>query len=207
MASHLNLAILILAGGESKRLGSPKQLLDWNGQTLLRHSISTAQQFAKKLYTFSRIYTVLGAHYDEFSTHIEDTGVITCHNEQFHTGIASSIRGGITSISNTQADAVLIMLCDQPLVTVEYLQKLIQKFAASEKGITATKYPQASGVPAFFTRKYFDALLGLRGNQGAKSLIKRFEYDTETIIFNGENIDIDTVEDYERALYMSHHKV
>ncbi len=200
---QINLGILILAAGESKRLGSPKQLLDWNGETLLQKSISTAKELSSNLHIQSNIYIVLGAKYEELVQKIHDDTVVICHNEQWFTGIGSSIQCGMEAITtNVNVDSVLIILCDQPFITSEHLQKLVEQFSLSSKGIIATGYSGINGVPAIFSKKYFAELLMLRSEQGAKKLIEKNLSDFVTIIFEDAKIDIDTMEDYNNALYL-----
>ncbi len=200
ISPSLNLAILILAAGESKRLGSAKQLLDWNGETLLQKSISTAQQLSSHCST--EIYVVLGARYDELLQHITNNNIAICKNERWFTGIGSSIHCGIeVIIANGGADSVLIMLCDQPFITSEHLQKLIELYSSLGKGIVSTNYSGINGVPAILGRKYFDDLFALRGEQGAKRLIQKYASDVESITFEDATIDIDTMEDYNNAIH------
>lgn len=196
------LAILILAAGESKRLGSAKQLLDWDGETLVQRSISTARQLSSHCST--EIYVVLGARYDELLLHISNNDIIICRNERWFTGIGSSIHCGIEAIiANGRADSILIMLCDQPFITSEHLQKLFELFSSSGKGIITTSYSGINGVPAIFGRKYFDNLLALQGEQGAKRLIHKYASDVESIVFQDATIDIDTPEDYDKAIQLN----
>ncbi|MBI3259933.1 MAG: nucleotidyltransferase family protein [Ignavibacteriae bacterium] len=202
--STLNLGILILAAGESKRLGRAKQLLDWNGETLLQKSISTAEQLSSKHNT--EIHIVLGARCNELLPYIKNKDIVICHNERWFTGIGSSIQCGIKEIeSRGKFDAVLIMLCDQPFITSDHLQKLLEQFSTSEKGIVATSHSGVNGVPAIFDKKYFTEMLALQGDQGAKRLIEKFDSVVELIAFDDAKIDIDTMEDYINAQYLSGH--
>lgn len=197
---QINLGILILAAGESKRLGSPKQLLDWGGETLLQKSISTAKELSTNPHIHLTIYVVLGARYDELVQNIHDNTVIICRNERWFTGIGSSIHCGINQvISDNKIDAVLIMLCDQPFITSEHLNRLAELYSISRKGIAATNYDGINGVPAVFAKKYFSELLTLHGEQGAKKLIEKHLADVATIVFEEARIDIDTMEDYTNA--------
>ena len=201
--SPLNIAILILAAGESKRLGRAKQLLDWDGETLLQRSISTAQQFLSNQHLTCKIYLVLGARYDELLQHIPDNDTIICHNERWFTGIGSSIQCGMEAITaNGKTDSVLIMLCDQPFITNMHLQNLVERFSTLGKGIVATNYSGINGVPAIFGKKYFAELLVLQGEQGAKRLIEKHTSDVESVAFESATIDIDTPEDYDNAIQL-----
>jgi len=200
----LQLGFLLLAAGESKRLGEAKQLLNWNGETLLQKSISEVPQCTVNGCSFSKLYVVLGARYDEISTQISDEHSVICHNKQWQEGIGSSISYGIRELTkNENVNAVLIMLCDQPFITKEHLQTLIEHFIKTGKGIVATSYNSVKGVPAIFSEKYFGELCALRGEQGAKQLIKRNSLDSETINFEKAAIDIDTPEDYANALLVN----
>jgi molybdenum cofactor cytidylyltransferase len=185
--------LIILAAGESSRMGQPKQKLQYKGKSLLQNAIDSALTSACEL-----VVVVLGSHMDDILPEIKNEPVTIIQNQQWQEGMASSIRVGITELEkNTSIDSVIIMLCDQPFVDAALLNNLVQKKQENEKGIIASSYKNTLGVPVLFSRNYFPHLLLLQGQEGAKKIISRFEYDVSTIPFVTGAIDIDTPEDYE----------
>jgi molybdenum cofactor cytidylyltransferase len=187
---------VILAAGESSRLGQPKQNLLVEGQTLLQRAVDTARKANCGL-----IVVVLGAN----AARIDPiTGVTTLYNEDWAEGMASSIRTGINSISkNISVDKVIILLCDQPFVTTELLNTLIDKQAETGRPIVACTYGGTTGVPALFDRAFFAELLLLQGHEGAKKILTEQAANIATVPFERGNIDIDTPEDYEQFRKLS----
>ena len=97
-----------------------------------------------------------------------------------------------------EAEAVLIMVCDQPAVTKEHLQTLAKIYRDSDKKIVASSYADTLGVPAVFGRSFFSNILMLRDEQGAKRLIEQFSQQVTSAPFPLGAIDLDTPEDYKR---------
>ena len=168
--------IIVLAAGASKRLGRPKQLLLYEGETLLARAVRIASEVAPTLAVIPP-----GLQFDG--------NVIV--NDQRDEGIASSIRFGLNA---TEGD-ILLMLCDQPLITSEHLQALIDAKAP----IAATGYKGISGVPAFFAAKFREELLALGGDVGAKRVIDRHRDELVTIPFEAAALDVDTADEYNFA--------
>lgn len=188
--------MILLAAGESRRLGnSPKQLLDFHGKTLIRHSAETALAVGCD-YTV----VVLGANADLIRKEIEDLPVEIVVNEDWASGMSSSIKSGLKHLLeiNTNLSAVCLYLCDQPLITSNILKNLQQEFFNTEKKIIASKYDETFGVPALFENSLFDELLNLNNQTGAKKLIGKYKSDTGFIHIPEAAFDVDTVEDYER---------
>jgi molybdenum cofactor cytidylyltransferase len=183
--------IIILAAGSSSRLGSPKQNLLYQNETLLQRSIKSA------LATCCRpVIIILGANAEIIRPTIENLPVNIIYNENWQDGMSSSIRLGIRELQKTliRVNSVILMLCDQPFVDSKLLTQLIPSNSA--KSITACAYKRGIGPPAYFDGFYFPELLLLKGNDGAKNLILKYEANVTTIPFNLGNVDIDTEEDF-----------
>lgn len=196
MSKYSNITIAILAAGASTRMGSPKQLLKWEDKTLLQHAIHTAKQT-----TASNVIVVLGANAEVITSEIENTAVSTLINNEWQQGLGKSIACVSDFMKNSEdkSDGLLITLADQPFVTTEYLDKMILQFSNHENGIIATAYnPKQKGVPVLFDKSYFKELSEITGDDGAKSVLKKYNGQLETIIPNFENYDIDTTSDYNR---------
>ena len=192
-----NTGIIILAAGSSSRFGNTKQLLHFNGKTLLQHAIGEAIDAGAE-----PIVVVTGANADEISKEIENEKVGIVFNKEWEQGMASGIVIGLKKAItlNKELEKVIITVCDQPFVSSLLFQQLFQEQNKSAKHIVASAYADTIGTPALFTIKYFDALMGLTGEQGAKILLKKYSEDLAAVDFPGGDIDIDTQEDYENLL-------
>ena len=189
------LAALVLAAGGSARLGTPKQLLRFHGQTLLRCTAEAALCVGCK-----PVVVVLGAQPDEMMPELSHLSLHTVVNPQWQRGIGSSIRHGIDQIAaSTSVDACMILLCDQPLVTSQSLRRLIDAFEASGKAICAASYGGTIGPPVIAARRFFAALLALPDDQGAKRLWVDRPDELVTFPLPEAEADIDTAKDWERV--------
>jgi len=189
----LKIGIIILAAGSSSRMGGEsKQLLKFQGKTLLRLVAETALRTA-----FSTV-VVLGSKHELFRKEIEDMPLKIAFNENWQSGISSSIKKGLSAFSGEDMNAVLIMLCDQPLVTTEVLQKLRDIFVKTSKSIAACEYEDTIGVPALFAREIFDELNNLQNNEGAKKIIVEDLNRTVLITAPEAAFDVDTLQDFEK---------
>jgi molybdenum cofactor cytidylyltransferase len=187
--------VIILAAGASSRMtgGVPKQLLVFRGKTLLRRAAETALAS-----NFDPVITVvLGAGAERLKTEIEDLPIRIVVNEEWASGMSSSIRAGLSSFSRENLEAAIVILCDQPLVTTETLNSLYEVFQRTGKPIVACKYKKTIGVPALFTGGFFDRLMNLRGDQGAKKLLAEHRDEAAFVSVPEAAFDVDTFEDYE----------
>lgn len=185
---------VILAAGCSRRLGHPKQLLPWQGQTLLESTIKKAQSVCH-----DDCLVVLGSHAEIIQTTINLQTVHVVENRQWSEGIASSIRAGIEALPYG-AQAALFLLCDQPLIDSVQLATLTTTWQRHPQRIVASGYHDQVGVPAVFPRRYFHELLALRGDQGAKRLLKQFATSVMNISLPKAFYDIDNEADYQSVL-------
>ncbi len=187
--------IIILAAGSSSRLGTPKQNLVFQGQTLLKRAIQNALNSACE-----SVIVVLGANAEAVQTTLADQPVPVIYNPDWQEGMASSIRIGITELKKMAPNttSAILMLCDQPFADAAIINQLIQKKSSNPKGIIASAYDGTIGSPALFHQSFFHELLQLTGNEGAKKLLLKYADDVITVPFLLGAIDIDTVGDYER---------
>ena len=202
MTVQPNIATLILAAGNSSRMGVPKQLLPWKNSFLLNHSIDTATQVPN-----SKTYVVLGANHDLIASKINRIDTEILYKANWKLGLGSSISFGVKSImkSEQKFDAVLIMLSDQPLIDSNYLNGLINLFKTGSNQIIASVYePEKLGVPALFDACYFEELSKLDDDKGAKKVIENHIDNVISLRANDLISDIDTMEEYER-LYEENH--
>lgn len=187
------IGIILLAAGESKRLGKPKQLLEFNGETLLGRAVKTA------LATGCRpVVVVLGANAGKLRDEIENTAAIIIENTNWEKGMSSSIKTGLKFLQTAAPDisGTILMVCDQPFVSVELIEQLIGNFRQSNAPIVAATYGETIGVPALFSRRLFPELLNLESDGGAKKLIHKHREKVVRVSFPKGVIDVDTAEDY-----------
>lgn len=185
--------LIILAAGRSARLGSPKQLLSYQGKNLLQHTTDAAHESQA-----GPVIIVMGSDMDEIAAGLDPIHLTIVKNPNWESGMASSISCGINTANNLYPDteAVILMVCDQPFVNAKLLKDLIKKQEESGSSIVASSYENIHGTPALFHKKHFDELSALTGDTGAKSLIKKYAESIEAIPFDLGSIDIDTIEDY-----------
>ncbi|WP_431065913.1 nucleotidyltransferase family protein [Methylotuvimicrobium sp.] len=186
-----NVYAVILAAGASRRLGSPKQLLEWRGRTLLGNTIENARSLLNE-----RVIVVLGSQAETIQEKVDLGEVIAVVNPNWQTGIASSIRAGINTLP-TSADGLLMLLSDQPLVGYRAMQNLLTQWQIEPSRIAASQYHDTVGVPALFPSAFFGELRSLRGDRGAKSLLLQFEDKLQKIPLPEAELDIDTREDFD----------
>jgi molybdenum cofactor cytidylyltransferase len=188
--------IIILAAGNSSRLGQPKQLLKHHGKTLLQHVFEEAVAAA-----FAPIVIVFGsnADYIKANTNLATAEIVI--NENWQMGLATSIVVGMQIIVEQQdaekkPSAMVITVCDQPFVSAKLLTQLVQMKSKTGSGIVASSYAGTLGTPVLFDQKYYDTLLKLQGDEGAKKLLTLHQADVSFVPFEHGHIDIDTEQDY-----------
>ena len=188
-----NTGVIILAAGESSRLGSPKQLLVYSGATLLQHSIEVAQSSDAGL-----VVVVLGANAALIHADLKHVTANVVVNSAWKEGMASTIRCGLQTLLdlNQQTEAVILMVADQPFVTAGLLNNLMVVNRKEQCSIVASKYGTTFGTPVLFSKRFFPEVLELTGDAGAKSLVRKYMNETAFVPFPKGDIDIDTVEDY-----------
>ncbi|KQT26132.1 hypothetical protein ASG22_05535 [Chryseobacterium sp. Leaf405] len=189
-------AILILAAGNSSRLGEPKQLLNFEGKTLLKHVVEEALKVSKS------VVVVTGSNHFQISKEIENLQVKIIENMNWNEGMGSSIKIGVNQLLDLfpTVENCIISVCDQPFIKAPVFSELIQKQKDSQKGIVASKYSETLGTPVLFTKKYFKDLSELSGQEGAKKLLPKFKDDIAKINFEKGEIDIDTQSDYQKLI-------
>lgn len=188
-------ALLLLAAGASTRMGQPKQLLPYHGRTLLRHAAEIAVASG-----CAPIVLVTGSVHEALIEEVSDLSIQAVRNENWESGMASSIQTGLLAVAPSQFRAVLIMLTDQPLVTPELLRQLAVRQHQTQAPIVATAYGDILGVPAVFDRAMLPALLKLQGAQGAARLIASLGPAVGQVAFPAGLLDVDTPEQYAALL-------
>jgi molybdenum cofactor cytidylyltransferase len=190
-------AILIIAAGQSKRLGSPKQLLVFEGETLINRQIRIITSAVDV-----PVYLVLGAHATSIKAQLKDHEVTVVINDQWQEGMASSIRVGVDAImnKNPSIDGVMIVVCDQPFLDASIIQSIFSLQKSSLQSIVACSYDGIIGTPVLFHKTMFEKLLALEGDIGARKIINDNPDEVSILSFEKGIVDIDTLEDYQKLV-------
>ena len=192
-----SVGLVILAAGASTRLGTPKQLLRYGEKSLLFRAAQTAVASVCE-----PVVIVLGAYAELLKQEVQDLPVQVVENPHWQEGMGASIGTGIEAI-NTFSDnieAVVLMLCDQPFVSVDFINKLVESSRLTKHSIVASQYQGTLGVPALFKCALFGELLSLKSAEGAKKVIAKYSGEVDSVAFANGVIDIDTPGDYEAFL-------
>ena len=188
-------AIILLAAGASKRMGRPKQLLEFGGKPLLRHAVEVAQATGCE-----PVVVVLGAREREMRSALTGLAIETVVNERWAEGMGTSIQAGLQTLAGRGVSGAILALADQPFITADFLRGLVERHRQTGKSIVASQYSGTAGVPVFFAREDFPLLMDLKPDQGCKGVILGNPADTVLVDCPEAAIDIDTPEDYSRAI-------
>lgn len=191
-----SIGAILLAAGESSRLGTPKQLLLYKGQTLLQHILKTVIDS-----NADPVVVVLGAHANIIEKKIDSNAANVIVNDAWREGMASSIQVGIKMLLrvNPSAEGAVLLVCDQPYVTSSLLNELIEAHQNTGNPIITCSYADTFGPPTLFHKSLFPELLQLKGDVGARSILQHHSNKVEAIPFPEGNQDIDTMADYENT--------
>lgn len=181
----------MLAAGQSVRFGSTKQLAIVDGKTLIQRAAAVASEVCN-----GRVVVVAGADWQRVTTSALNASDFFAYNELFRDGIGSSIALA-TKVCENRADAMLLMLADQPLVTRQHLQALIDAWSGEKTDIVASAYARTVGPPILFGSDAFGQLLRLTGDAGARTLLRDARFNISSVSFEDAATDIDTVADLE----------
>ena len=186
---------VVLAAGSSSRMGSPKQTLQYLGESLLRRAALAALGTACR-----PIIVVTGANAELSRRELDGLDVREVFNMRWETGMASSVRAGVEGLLSAapDIDAVVLLLCDQPHVTAEVISGLVAAHRTTGSPIVASTYGGNFGVPALFGKSLFDELARLEGAAGAKQVIKRHASEAHFLPFDEGEVDVDTPDDFSR---------
>ncbi len=187
------IATIILAAGASSRLGQPKQLIQSNGESLVRRMAQQALALRA-----GPVVVVLGANQDRIMKELTGLAIATVVNPSWAEGMASSLRTGLRALDTESTEAFLVVLTDQPYVTADLLQRLIDTRQSTGRGIIASRYAEPDGilgVPALFDNHYRREFLNLTGDTGARKLIQQYASDSTSVLFPLAGIDLDTPAD------------
>lgn len=192
-----SIGAVVLAAGSSSRMGRPKQVLPFRGQSLIRRASLAALHGG-----CSPVIAVTGAHAELSSSELNGLDVREVFNPDWQTGMASSVRTGLEALlaASPNAAAAVFLLCDQPHVTADVISGLIAAHRSTQKPVIASAYGGSLGVPALFGSSLFARLAQLEGSAGAKHVIEETATDAHCLPFPGGAVDVDTPEDFSRLI-------
>lgn len=189
MTAEPTLAAIVLAAGASARLGMPKALIEYRGETLLARAICAAASVADLA-----PIVVLGAAHERIRKQLSTEHARVIVNSDWATGQSTSLRAGVAALP--RCDAALVCLCDQPLVDGTALERLREAWLDAPRRLIASVYDGTRGAPAIFPRARFDDLCALTGDCGARRLLH--DDDVWVVGVPEAAFDIDTPADLER---------
>jgi molybdenum cofactor cytidylyltransferase len=187
------IAGIILAAGESRRLGTPKQLLPWRGEPLIKHVVRLAQKCH-----LNPVIVVSGYQWFEVSMGYNGLPtVLNIVNPDWMEGQSTSIRSGLGFLEK-DVDACLFFMSDQPQIPVRLVKKIVKRYIEDRPMIVAPRVEGKRGNPVLFDCRTFKSLRKLEGNEGGRKLFDRYpvtfvEWKDASIL-----LDVDTMEDYQK---------
>jgi molybdenum cofactor cytidylyltransferase len=187
------IGLIVLAAGQASRLGLPKLLLPVQGRTLLR--FTTERLLASPV---DATVVVLGAQADVLADELAGLPVRVVVNARYAEGLSTSLQTGLHALP-PDTEAAVIALADQPLVTADIVRALVERYVETRRPIIYPSYAGQQGNPVLFARQLFPDLLALKGDAGARHLIRARTDEALAVPFaTTEPLrDVDTWEDYE----------
>lgn len=183
---------ILLAAGGSTRMGRPKQLIEFEGTTLIRRAATNLANSACEVSV-----VVLGSDADACGPELSGININIAFNPKWASGMGSSLKTGLRRLIEIESEisAVVVTLCDQPYITAEIIDHLMTEFCRIRPLIVASEYNNISGVPALFSREMFDEIYKLDGDEGARQLIRSAGGRVLRIAQPGAAYDIDSPHD------------
>jgi len=187
---------LLLAAGESRRMGKPKLLLPFGQKTIVEHIVDNILQSRA-----DKILVVLGSHRKEILSKILNRPVLSVVNHRYKKGMLSSIQAGFAALPK-DTEAALVCLGDQPFIPKTVLDRLIASYERTQKGIVLPVYKNRRGHPVLIDMKHKQEVLKLSPDIGLRALVHNHPQDVLEVKVETPNIlkDIDKPEDYAREL-------
>ncbi len=186
---------LILAAGESSRMGTDKALLQYRGHTFLEHVITTLREAE-----VHPIVVVLGHHAEEIQRAIDLSGVEVVVNPDYRRGQTASLQAGLRQLESPDLEAIVLSLVDHPTVSPKTVWLLVQSFRRSQSPVVIPTTQGRRGHPVLVGRALFEELKQIRHEEGANSVVRKYRDKTEFVEVDDPGIllDIDSPETFAR---------
>ena len=189
-----DLSVIVLAAGGSTRFGALKQLLEYEGRSFLKRAVETALESGA-----GEVVVVHGPKAAKCQREIAGLPVVNVVNESWESGLSTSLKLALEAVS-ADAKAVMVTLCDQPLVRPEHLKRLIETWSREPGGIVAAEYEGTIGVPAIIPASRFDDVRRLGGDTGARAILAGFRDSLAAVPLPEAGFDVDTERDFTELL-------
>jgi len=188
------ISAIVLAAGASRRMGRPKPLIPLGGRTILQRTLDHLRTAR-----VDEIVVVLGHRAEEVLPALRGLGCRVVINHHFALGMSSSIRRGLQAV-HPRAEAVLIVLGDQPHIGSEVINRLVEGFHRRDRSIVVPVFSGRRGHPVLFGRIFWDRLRALRGDVGGRELLNRYPREVYQVEVDDPGIlaDIDRPEDVKK---------
>lgn len=189
-------SVILLAAGESQRMGKPKLLLSLGDNTVLGTTLKNILSS-----NLDEVIVVLGANAKETKRVIKSKEIKAYINPDYKQGMSTSLICGLKHV-NHRAKRVMVALSDQPLIGVKTYNELIQQSLNSKRGIVVPTYKSRRGNPIIFDICYKEELLQLKGDVGGRELLIQYPDDILEVAVDCEGIciNLNTMDDYKSAL-------
>ncbi len=187
---------IVLAAGESRRMGSPKMILPYEGMTVIEKVLENI--LASNV---EKVVAVLGSHKEEILKVIGKLPVMHCYNSNYKNGMLSSVKCGFEFLP-ADFRAVMVFLGDQPMAETSVINKMINAYNESGKGILVPVFENRRGHPLMADSKYRDEIINLDEPDGLRGLLRRHPDDLLEVSTENPSVlnDIDTEDDYINAI-------
>jgi molybdenum cofactor cytidylyltransferase len=179
---------ILLAAGLSIRFGSPKQLAELEGAALVRRALDTLEKSP-----VDEVVVVVGHRAPEVGKMVVGAKARVVFNEEYKTGLASSVRAGLAALGR-DSRAVVICLADQPLVSPRMIGRIVSRWRHTGADVVASSSQGLISPPVLFSRRLYHELADLKGDRGAKIVIERHPNFELVTVRPGALLDVDSEE-------------
>jgi molybdenum cofactor cytidylyltransferase len=189
------IAGLILAAGESSRMGTDKATLTYRDRTFLELAVQTLREIE-----IERIAVVLGHHAQEIQRHVKIEAAQVVINPDYTSGQTSSLQVGLRSLIADNLEAIVLCLVDHPAVSAETVRRLVATFRECGAPVVIPTCRGRRGHPVLIGRQVFGELLRLASDTGADSVLRKYRQATQFVEVEDEGvlIDVDDPKSYQR---------
>ncbi|MCJ7504445.1 MAG: nucleotidyltransferase family protein, partial [Acidobacteriia bacterium] len=186
---------LILAAGESSRMGQDKALLTYGDRTFLEIIVATLHEAGME-----RVVVVLGHHAEQIQGAVTLEGAEIVINRDYARGQTSSLQAGLRALESADLEAVVLCLVDHPLISADTVRALVASFRRSGAPVVIPTFQNQRGHPVLIGRALFSELLSLDPGEGANTVIRKYREATQFVEVDDQGIllDVDDAEAYRR---------
>jgi molybdenum cofactor cytidylyltransferase len=191
------IAGLVLAAGESSRMGTDKARLGYNDRTFLETILNTLAEAE-----IERVAVVLGHHAEEICQSVSLRSAEVVINPDYRLGQTSSLQMGLKALESPELEAIVLCLVDHPAVSAPTVRQLVDTFGEARPPVVIPTHQGQHGHPVIIARRLFEELKSLGPEVGANTVVRRYQEATRFVEVNDPGIllDIDDPESYQRLL-------